>query len=332
MEKMNMMAFASVLVLLVGMLFAASGASGSAGEAAGACAVFPSLSLGEEKVSVAAGRVAIVSVAVSGAQPGGCGAQQYGVDFTNGYDGKEFVLALNGMQERNLFFLLPGKGQSFEGLIGVPPGTPAGNYTVQVTAYAESDHWKQVSKTLQVEVKPLVGSDAYWKTNLQVGWNLVPYAQGMGIYGCDAIITGYRYSPFRGDYIQMDRFGPLFTPAPFEPSVEDEKFGAMFVFSRERCAMESRLPSEALSSPVVSITGGQLLSIPPAWHGQQAGAIAEACAKQSGASASQVQIRQWDASRQEWAVPSQGDALSNGGVLRIVPSGSCSLDLSQKVA
>jgi hypothetical protein len=242
------------------------------------------------------------------------------------------VLALSGLQERNLLTLGSGKDKTFEGLIGVPPGTPTGNYTVQITAYLESDHWKQVSRTLQVEVKPPAGSDAYWKTNLQVGWNLVPYAQGMGIYGCDGIMTGYRYSPFRGDYIQMDRFGPIFVPAPFEPSVEDEKFGAMFLFSRERCAMESRLPSEALSSPVVSLQGGQLLSIPPAWHGQQVGAIAEACARQSGTSASQVQIKKWDASRHEWATPSLGNALSNGEVLRIVPNGGCSLDLSQKVA
>jgi len=306
-------------------------AAGAATQAQAGCAVFPGLSLGDGKITVVAGRLSSVPITIAGAQAASCGSVQYGVDFTNGYDGKRFVLALNGLQERNLFMLASGKEKSFEGLVGVPPDTEPGNYTIQVTAYLEADHWKQVSKTLQVEVKPAAGSDTTWKTNLNIGWNLIPYAQGIGAYGCDEILTGYRYSPTTGEYVQMDRFGARFSPAPFEPNVENERFGGMFVFSTSRCTMESRVPPEALEGAKASLFGGQLLSIPSSWHGQEAGAIARACASQSGTQASQVQLRKWDAKNQEWIMPAQSAILSNGEVWKILPKGGCELDLSERV-
>ncbi|MCX6771765.1 MAG: hypothetical protein NTX79_06950 [Candidatus Micrarchaeota archaeon] len=325
MEKAGKIAFAMVLALLMVSLASAAGA---AAQVQIGCSVFPSLSLGDEKITVIAGRLAALPITVSGAQASSCGAQQYGVDFTNGYDGKQFVLALSGLQERNLFQLASGKEKTFEGLIGVPPGTEPGNYTVQVTAYLEADHWKQVSKTIRVEVKPAAGSDASWATNLNIGWNLVPYAEGIGVYGCNEIITGYRYSPTSGEYVQMDRFGAQFSPAPFEPNVENERFGGMFVFSTKRCTMESRVPPETLANAKVSLFGGQLLSISPAWNNKEAGAIAQECASQSGTQASQVQLRKWDAAKQEWITPAQSDLLSNGEVWKILPKGECELGLS----
>jgi len=313
--------------LLAVSLASAAGAAASAQAQAG-CSVFPGLLLGNEKITVVAGRLSSVPITISGAQAASCGSVQYGVDFTNGYDGKQFVLAMNGLQERNLLALGAGKEKTFEGLIGVPPGTEPGNYTVQVTAYLEDDHWKQASKTIQVEVKPAAGSDARWATSLNIGWNLVPYAEGIGVYGCDEIMTGYRYSPTTGEYVQMDRFGALFKPAPFEPSVANERFGGMFVFSTSRCTMESRVAPETLENAKVSLFNGQLLSISPAWHNKEAGAIAQECASQSGTQASEVQLRKWDAKNQEWITPAQSAILSNGEVWKILPKGECEIDIS----
>ncbi|MFA5930468.1 MAG: hypothetical protein WC861_06310 [Candidatus Micrarchaeia archaeon] len=326
MEKKGKILLAAFFAAL--LVVSLASAAGAATQAQPGCAVFPSLSLGDEKITVIAGRLSTVPITITGAQAPSCGSVQYGVDFTNGYDGKQFVLAINGLQERNLFTLASGKEKAFEGLVGAPPGTPAGNYTIQVTAYLEADHWKQVSKTIKVEVKPAAGSDARWATAINVGWNLVPYAEGIGVYGCDEIITGYRYSPTNGEYVQMDRFGALFKPAPFEPNVENERFGGMFVFSTRRCAMESRVPPEALYGARVSLLGGQLLSIPPAWHGVEASVIAQECARQTGTQASQVQIRKWDSAKQEWVTPAQSTLLSNGEVWKILPKGACELSLS----
>ena len=325
-KKGNIMFAAFFAALLVVSLASAAGAAATA-QAQPGCAAFPGLSLGNEKITVFAGRLASVPITITGAQDASCGSVQYGVDFTNGYDGKQFVLAINGLQERNLLTLASGKEKTFEGLIGVPPGTEQGNYTIQVTAYLEADHWKQVSKTIQVQVKPAAGSDTTWATNLTIGWNLVPYAEGIGVYGCDNITTGYRYSPTNGEYVQMDRFGALFKPAPFEPNVENERFGGMFVFSTTRCAMESRVPPETLANAKVSLFGGQLISITPAWHGKEASAIAQECASQTGTQASSVQLRKWDAKNQEWVTPAQSAILSNGEVWKILPKGDCELEL-----
>ena len=325
-KKGKMIVVAFIAALFAVSLASAAGAAASAQTQPG-CSVFPGLSLGDEKITVIAGRLSSVPITVAGVQGASCGSVQYGVDFTNGYEGKQFVLAINGLQERNLFQLDAGKEKTFEGLVGVPPGTEPGNYTIQVTAYLESDHWKQVSKTITVEVKPAAGSDTVWKTNLNIGWNLVPYAEGIGVYGCDGIITGYRYSPTADEYVQMDRFGALFKPAPFEPNVPDERFGGMFVFSTSRCAMESRVPPETLAGAKVSLFGGQLLSITPAWHGKEAGAIAQECASQSGTQSSLVQLRKWDAKNQEWITPLQSSILSNGEVWKILPISECKIDL-----
>ena len=320
-------ATAAFIAVLFAVSLASAAGSAAASQAQAGCSVFPGLSLGDEKITVIAGRISTVPITITGAQGASCGSVQYGVDFTNGYDGKQFVLALSGLQERNLFSLASGKEKTFDGLIGVPPGTQPGNFTIQVTAYLESDHWKQVSKTIAVEVKPAAGSDTRWASSLNIGWNLVPYAEGIGVYGCDEIITGYRYSPTTGEYVQMDRFGALFKPAPFEPNVKNERFGGVFVFSTSRCAMESRVPSETLANAKVSLFGGQLLSIPPAWHNKEAGAIAQACAKQTGTLATQVQLRKWDSAKQEWITPAQSATLSNGEVWKILPKGACDLEL-----
>jgi hypothetical protein len=320
----------ALAIVLLAALFAvslASAAGAAAAQAQQGCLVFPGLSLGGDTITVIAGRLAVLPITITGAQDASCGSAQYGVDFTNGYDGKQFVLALSGLQERNLFMLASGKEKTFEGLVGVPPGTEPGNYTIQVTAYLEADHWKQVSKTIKVEVKPAAGSDTRWATALNVGWNLVPYADGIGVYGCDEIITGYRYSPTTGEYVQMDRFGARFSPAPFEPNLENERFGGLFVFSTARCGMESRVAPETLANAKVSLFGGQLLSITPAWHGKEAGEIAQQCAKQTGTLSSQVQMRKWDAKNQVWITPAQSTLLSNGEVWKILPAGACELEL-----
>ena len=150
---------------------------------------------------------------------------------------------------------------------------------------------------------------------------------GIGVYGCDEIMTGYRYSPTTGEYVQMDRFGALFKPAPFEPNVKNERFGGMFVFSTRRCTMESRVAPETLAGAKVSLFGGQLLSITPAWNGKEAGSIVQECASQSGTQASQVQFSKWDAKNQEWITPAQSASLSNGEVWKILPKGECELEL-----
>jgi hypothetical protein len=199
-----------------------------------------------------------------------------------------------------------------------------------LTAYLEADHWKQSSRSIVVEVKPEAGNDAYWENGLEIGWNTVPYAKGVAYFGCDGIITGYRYSPSRGDYIVMDRYGPLFSPAPFEQDIENERFGAMFVFSKKRCTLFGRVPSEALAGSEVSLLGGQLLSVPPAWHGQKVSDIVRECRKQTKAIA-QVSVGEWDAKSQKWRELLPEREISNGDALRIDPGSACSLDLGREI-
>lgn len=319
------LAAALFLLLGIGIAYAASlGPTASAN-----CKVLPKLALSTNQSTAAAGRLVSVQISVTGVQPQSCGSQTYGVDFTNGYDGKEFVLAIKGSQDRNLFTLAPGQEKTFDGLIGAPPGTAAKNYTIQVTAYREDDHWAQVSKPLALEVKPEYGSDTSWSTDLTIGWNNIPYALGTGVYGCPGINTAYRYSPYKGDYIVLNRYGALFEPAPFEPNMENEKFGGLFVFSKERCAMESKVPAEAFNSAAVSLRDGQLLSIPSAWHNAAFSKLFAACKSQIHSPSDRLEAKIWDADSQTWKTPAASGLMKNGQAVRLVANYDCTLDLGK---
>ena len=321
----RLFAGALLLALWAGMLCAANA---QATQPAG-CAAFPEIRIAQQNLSAYAGRLASANITVVGTQPGSCGLQVYGVDFTNGYDGEQFVLAMKGSIGRNVFALEPGQSKEFTGLIGVPPGTLAGNYSLQVTAYPDADHWKQASAKLALQVRPEAGSDAYWRTGIQVGWNAIPYSTGTGVYGCPNITEAYRYSPYKGDYIQMERYGSLFVTAPFEPNAANEGFGGLFVFSSQRCTMESSVPPISSQGSAVSLRDGQMLSIPPAWSGQPSGDIAASCMEQPHAAQDKVELTRWDAATQTWVSPAASELLGNGQVWRIVPSFDCTLDLQK---
>jgi|GEM_PF-3154764 len=319
------LACALLLVLGIGVAYAASGNTDAA------CSVFPELSLEKGAISSGPGRVATVKISVKGMQGQSCGLQAYGVDFTNGFDGKDFVLAIKGSQERNLFYLKPGETKTFEGLVGIPPETAAKNYTLQVTAYPESDHWKQASKNFDLEVGAQDAADAYWSTQLQIGWNLVPNAPYLGIYGCPDINTGYRYSAYKGDYITLNRYGAVFSVAPFEQDVANENYGGLFVFSTKRCTLESRVPSDTLRDAQVSLRDGQLLSIPPAWNGQTAGKLVQSCMEQSKNPSDAVELKAWDANNQKWTSLPLNQQLKNGEVVRALANFDCTLSLENRV-
>lgn len=313
-----------LLALGAGMAHAAQGSGAIAG-----CSSFPQLDVEKSALVSEPGRVATVRITVEGTQDAACGEQLYGLDFTNAYDGKEFALAIKGSQERNLFYLKPGQNKTFEGLVGIPPGTPARNYTLQVTAYPDSDHWKQESRTISLRVGQQDDSDAHWSTQLEVGWNLMPNAQDLGVYGCPGVNTGYRYSAYKGDYITLNRYGAVFSVAPFEPEIENERYGSLFVFSRERCTMESRVPAYLLKEAKVSLRDGQLLSVPPAWNGATVEALATACMQDSRNPADSVKMELWDASSQRWAEPSAGRKLKNGEAIKVLANFDCLLDLER---
>lgn len=323
-------AFAAALLLLlgIGMAYAASAQFAAA---SASCSTIPALSVDKNTVTAIAGRLASVQISVTGTQDVSCGPQAYGVDFTNGYSGKDMVFAIKGVLDRNVFSLKPGETKNFTGMIGVPPDISAGNYTIQVTAYSEADHWKQASKNAVLAVKPVLGSDAYWKTDLAVGWNNIPNIDGLGVYGCPDINTAYRYSPYKGDYIVLNRYGSQFVPAPFEPDIENERFGALFVFSRKKCAIESRVPAEAFDNAEISIREGQLLSIPPAWHNATVSAILRQCIAQSGNAKFQLEAKLWSADKQQWLPLGDSARLMNGQAIRLVPNMECALDLQKEL-
>jgi len=327
-SALAVLALASALLLMLGVGLAHAIQAGSAGS----CDVFPELGLERNTVLSEPGRVATVKINVKGMQDIACGSQTYGVDFTNGYDGQEFALAVKGSQERNLFYLKPGETNMFEGLIGIPPGTSPGNYTLQIVAYPETDHWKQKSEKVSLQVRQTDASDAYWGTQLQIGWNLIPNVEGLGIYGCPEINTGYRYSAYKGDYITLNRYGAVFSVAPFEQDVENEKFGGLFVFSTQRCTMESRVPAYLLGNSQVSLRDGQLLSIPPAWQGAADEQLVNACMKQSKNPSDKVEMTIWDNDRQKWMSPAAGKQLNNGEVWRALANFDCTLNLDGKLA
>ena len=316
-------AMALLALLSAGMLYAAT----ASGSASADCSIAPELRLEKESITTAEGRVATVKMFVKGIQPVSCGSQVYGVDFTNGYDGKEFSLGLQGISGRNTFALSSGETHEFVGVLSPIPSTTAGDYTLQITAYNDEDHWKQVSQNIAVEVKPHSDADTYWKTPLEIGWNLIPYEAGSAAYGCDAITEAYRYSPSKKDYVEMKRFGPVFQQSDGKDTPPNERFSALFVFSRERCAIESRVAADKFLDAQVQLLGGQLLSVPPAWHGAAAESITSLCEKQG---AGKVEMKKWNADSQRWENVAGADELKNGETLKAKPAKQCVLDLGQE--
>lgn len=317
---------AILLLLCSGILYAATLQSSSA---SADCSIAPELRLEKDSIVTAEGRVATVKMFVKGIQPAGCGSQVYGVDFTNGFDGKEFSLGLQGISGVNTFALSSGETHEFVGVLSPLPSTAAGDYTLQVTAYNDEDHWKQVSRNIAVEVKPRSDADTYWKTELQIGWNLIPYEAGSAAYGCDAITGAYRYSPSRKDYVEMKRFGPVFQQADGKATPANERFSALFVFSRERCAMESRVAADKFLEAQVQLLGGQLLSVSPEWHGAFVSDIAGLCDRQG---AGKTEFKRWNSGTQRWVDALPGDELKNGQTLKIKPAKQCVLGLGEGVA
>ena len=323
-ETAGMVVAGAILLLLYsGILYAAAASSGASAD----CTLAPELRLEKDSIITAEGRIATVKMYVKGAQPVSCGSQVYGVDFTNGYDGKEFSLGLQGISGRNTFALSSGETHEFVGVLSPIPSTTAGDYTLQITAYNDEDHWKQVSQNIAVEVKPHSDADTYWKTPLEIGWNLIPYEAGSAAYGCDAITEAYRYSPSKKDYVEMKRFGPVFQQSDGKDTPPNERFSALFVFSRERCAIESRVAADKFLDAQVQLLGGQLLSVPPAWHGAAAESITSLCEKQG---AGKVEMKKWNADSQRWENVAGADELKNGETLKAKPAKQCVLDLGQE--
>ncbi|MFA5106563.1 MAG: hypothetical protein WC506_06420 [Candidatus Micrarchaeia archaeon] len=269
------------------------------------------------------GRVHSVEIQVAGRQEESCGNQTYGVDFTNAYAGKDFSLAIDGKQERNLFTLAPGEIKQFKGWIGVTPGTAAGNYTVQVTAYSEADHWNQVSQDINVSVNPSIDySDTYWSVPLGIGWYNIPYVYGTGVFGCDNITEAYGYLASHGEYVKLERYGPVFMP----PAGLDDSPLSLFVFSRGSCVMYGNVPASTWNSLVSPVKGGQLVPVPPAWDGAQVGSMSKACLPGQGV---ELSIKKWDGNSQTWLLPSADSRMSVGEVYQVYSSQLCNLDLSR---
>jgi hypothetical protein len=328
----NLAAFALALALMLSLAaasgaaqFAAPGAIVQHSQATN-CFNAPEISVSEPSISLLPGRLSEVKITVRGTQPQVCGVQTYGVDFTNAYDAENFELAIFGKQERNTFPLAPGETREFVGLVGAKIGAQAGNRTIQVTGYLEMDHWKQSSKNIAVKVGAQADSDAVWRTPLKIGWNLVPYVDGSGLFGCPNITQGYRYFPSKQDYVVMGRFGALFSPMPNEKAIPGGELGGIFVFSTLRCTMESRHPPQSFGTSV-PLQGGQLLSMTPAWHGKKASDIISECQSQSGGANASVEIGAWDAQSQEWRTLMGSEIIKNGEVLRIKSGTNCTLGM-----
>ncbi len=137
------------------------------------CKAYPVLSLNNNEISTSAGKLAEVTASVSGKQGILCGPQNYGLDFTTGYDAGNFVLSAGYPKAGYVFTLWPDETKIFTNVIGAPSTTAAGNYTVQLTAYLDSNHWMQSSKNLKVAV---VSSSALQEPApilLKSGWNMV---------------------------------------------------------------------------------------------------------------------------------------------------------------
>ena len=324
MEKGMKKGFALAAVALLALLIAGIAFAASQPALLPGCSIAPAFRLEKDNMTVVSGRAATIKMYLTGAQPSYCGSQVYGVDFTNGYDGGMFSLGLEGITGVNTVALTNGETHEFVGELSPLPSTPAGDYSIQVTAYLDSDHWKQESKNVAVTVKQQPDSDTYWKSSLDIGWNLIPYEEGSTAYGCDNITDAYRYSPSANDYVEMKRFGPVIEQADGQMVPGNERFSGLFVFSRERCTMETRVPADAFLDAQVAMKGGQLLSVPPSWQGATAISITELCGKQGSGNTA---VSRWDAAEQKWLNVPDGEPLANGEVLKIKPAKQCVLDL-----
>ncbi|VVB98809.1 Uncharacterised protein [uncultured archaeon] len=304
-----------------------NGSSANTSEPAG-CASIPEITLAPASLSLPQGGVGTVKLQVRATQPVSCGRQLYGVDFTTAYDAGLFSLGISGVNGTNKFYLWPGEAREFDGLVGASEAIYSGNFTLQATAYNDADHWKQASKTFKVQVSPGNAGAAYWKTNLAVGWNAIPYMQGAGVYGCPEITEAYSYLPGQKEYVRLQRYGPIFALSPTGSYAVPERLGGLFVFSKGRCAMESRLEATEFSGAPIQLYNGQLLSVPLPWNGTALSSISNACALQSAYN--KAEASRWDADRQVWVVLSHSDKLESGTAYRISSSDVCTLDSGSK--
>ncbi len=309
----------AIAVLLMSVA-AATGTSDATPPSA-ACILTPQFGIADANISADGGGVAHLRVVIGARQAPECGPMQYGVDFTNAYDAHKFYLGVQGAKDkRNLVTLAPGELKMFDLYVGVVPGTKADAYKLQVTAYSEADHWKQESKPVQVTVLPARADETYWATPLSVGWNTIPYAEGVGVFGCPAITEGYVYSPSMDDFVRMVREGATFAPMGTEALPAGEKNGGLFVFSKQRCAMQSLVPPEIFERVPMAQEKEQLLTASPAWAGLNSTQLAQKyCPEMPDAlkgAYNPMPISVWNALEQRWE--KLGDKpIGNGQVLRL---------------
>ncbi len=319
----RVLAFGLIACVLAALWAGAAAATGTdgAGGPGEACILTPQFQVLKQNIRSPSGRTVEIEVAVGGRQAPECGPVQYGVDFTNAYDAPTFYLGVSGAGERqNLFMLEPGQVRIFKMYAGIVPGTAMGNYTLQMTAYSEADHWKQTSQNVSIQVEAMEAGDTYWATQLYVGWNTVPFADGVGVFGCPAISEGYVYSPSREDYVRMVREGATFAPADGAVLPAGEKNSGLFVFSKQRCAIQSLVPPEIFERTAVPQEKEHLLTASPVWTGLNSTQLAaEYCPGMPPAlegSPNPLPISLWNAFEQRWERLGNR-TIQNGQVLRL---------------
>lgn len=315
------------LAALAGMLWAAG--APSAPETRAECITIPQIEILTPLVDSSVGRVRYVDVKVSATHPPSCAKQEYGVDFTDAYSARYFVLGMEKSNTRFLFNLSSGESRVFRGVVGIPLNAPLGEHRLQMTAYSPADIWKQVSANVSVQVRPFAGSDLLWRTNLTLGWNIIPSMEGAAFLGCEDIRTAYRYSPTKGDYIELERYGAQFVPKAGEPDVPDERGGGLAMFVRKRCTISTVADSGRLDGQQLNLTSNRerSLTVPYPWYGKtKSQMLAAYCPK---ADADAIAFNYWDAARQRWE-PANERPLFAGQVLYIRTGsmgGACALPL-----
>ncbi|MFH1095637.1 MAG: hypothetical protein V1728_05465 [Candidatus Micrarchaeota archaeon] len=322
-NKKRILALGLVALTLAVLLMSAAAATGT-GDATGpggACILTPQFEIADANVSARAGEVGHLRVVIGGRQAAECGPMQFGVDFTNAYDASKFYLGVQGAKDkRNLVTLAPGELKMFDLYAGVVPGTAAGSYKLQVTAYSEADHWKQTSKPVSLTVLPAKADETYWATPLSVGWNTIPYAEGVSVFGCPAITEGYAYSPSLGDFVRMVREGATFSPMGTDAMPAGEKNGGLFVFSKKRCVMQSLVPPEIFQRAPVAQEKEQLLTVSPDWTDLNATQLAKKYCPQIPDALvrgyNPMPISVWNAVEQRWEKLG-ANLIQNGQVLRL---------------
>ncbi|VVB66767.1 Uncharacterised protein [Candidatus Gugararchaeum adminiculabundum] len=326
------LAFVLALVLLAPILMAGTAASlaaASDGAARPECITIPKLEILTPYLNSSVGRVQYVDVRVSATQAPSCGAQTYGVDFTDAYDAHYFVLGMEKSNVRFLFDLAPGESKTYRGVIGIPLDVPAREHRLQMTAYSPANIWKQASGNVTVQVRPFRGSDMLWSANLTLGWNAIPSVKGAAYLGCEGIQKAYRYSPAWDDYIRLERFGAQFVPALGEPDLSSEQAAGLMVFSDKRCTMSIVADSGRLEGQQLTLPPNeeQSVTVPYSWYGMdKSGLMAKYC---PSSDARGVHFDEWDAALQRWT-PADNQSLHAGQVLmvRTANTGSaCTLPL-----